>query len=181
MSITAINALRERLQSPSPRPAPYVRPLMDRSISFIAMTITLAAEIGCMVVDAQKQHYVHQNVEWAMAIFDVQPASGGAAVRSANAIGTAVNTRIVRAVGDGEITDKVAMEAVYAELVATYGQRVSVKNWLPGHTVAEGDNVIYLSGKPCPKCTKNPTGLRPDSDDDLLHCLNKADCGWSGR
>lgn len=163
------------------KPALSVRSLLPRDWHYVVATQTLAAYIGAVIVKEQHEHYVHQNVEWSLAMYDVVTTSGTAAPRSANEIGMEINRRITLAVGDEPITLKVAIEAAHTALIGAFGRRLKVRGWLPGYRTSEGRafEALELSGDACPNCGINPTGYDvANLTDKAVYCLNSEECGY---
>lgn len=157
-----------------------VRPLLPRTGQYVVPVMLLAASIGSQIVDEQREHYVRETVAWAMARFNVTPVSGGRPSKSVTGIAVEVETHIIRAVGNGEITHKVAIDAVHRELAPVYGHQARVQGWVPGFKTATGGKVLEITDDPCPRCTTNPIGFKV-GDAKTARCLNSEDCGWTSN
>lgn len=156
-----------------------VRPLLLHSRDYIVPTSTLVAYLGAVITREQFKHCVEQTVEWSLAMFNVRTATGDVAHRSIEALGEEISDLIEDAVGENEVSLRIAIEKAHAVLAPVFGRQLRVTGWLPGHRVAEGRIVLELSGDACPACTVNPTGYKVGDKTNTARCLNSEDCGWT--
>jgi hypothetical protein len=161
-------------------PTRAVRALLPRTGTYTVKTLILAASISSQIVDEQLDSYVRETVAWAMGRFNVMPVSGGRVSKSVTGVSVDVEARIIRAVGNDQITMRAALAAVYAELAPIYGHQVRITGWMPGYTTAEGRTVLEILDDPCPSCTVNPSGYTA-GDATTARCLNSEDCGWTSN
>ncbi|MET0887441.1 MAG: hypothetical protein ABWX92_13435 [Mycetocola sp.] len=181
---TALDALRARenyvsRSEQTVQPVEYVRPLLSRTSWYIASPAQLAAYLGNLLVREQFDHVPADTVKWTLAMFDVRTMSGAPAVRTIEQIADAVDDYIEdRITPDDVITLRLALASVMSILEPIFGKQLRVTGWLPGFRVAEGRNVLELSGDACPECTINPTGFKVGDKTNVARCLNSEDCGW---
>lgn len=186
----ALRQLKENLGVQSPRhdadvserarASKYVRPLLFRTSWYIASPAQLAAYLGNLLVREQFVHFPVDTVKWTLAMFDVRTMSGAPAVRTIEQMAEAIDDYIEdRLSPEDHITLRLALEAVMNTLEPTFGRQLRITGWLPGFRVAEGKNVLELSGDVCPSCTVNPTGYKVGDKRNITHCLNSEDCGWT--
>jgi hypothetical protein len=158
----------------------YIRPLLARTGQFVVSTPVLAAYIGSLIVRDQTKYFIEDAVKWSLAMFDVRCISGAAAPREISTMGLAVDNYIEDRISPSDhITLKLAMDAVRHTLEPVFGRQLTITGWLPGFRVAEGRNVLELSGDACPSCTVNPTGYKVGDTRNIARCLNSEDCGWT--
>lgn len=156
-----------------------IRPLLNRDTRYVVTTATLAAYITAQVVREQEKHSVQDTVQWALAMFDVIPVSGGTPRKSTKDIGGEIDDLLEEAFGDRDLVVRGAFEIIQRSLASHYAQQVRVTGYLPGYRIAERGRVIELSGLACPNCHVNPTGFAVGDRTNTARCLNSEDCGWT--
>jgi hypothetical protein len=175
-----LDALRSRLRSSPPVAARYVRPLLSRTGQYVASPAQFAAYLGNLLVREQWDHFPVDTVKWTMAMFDVRTMSGAPAVRTVEQIAEAIDDYIEdRITPEDAITLRLALNSVMSVLEPIFGKQLRITGWLPGFRVAEGRELLELTGDACPSCTVNPTGYKADDKSNIARCLNSEDCGWT--
>lgn len=156
-----------------------IRPLLNRDTRYVVSTSTLAAYVTAQVVREQEKYCVQDTVQWALAMFDVIPVSGGAPRMSTKDIGGEIDDLLEESFGDRNLVVRGAFEIVQRSLASHYAQQVRVTGYLPGYRIAERGRVLELSGQVCPNCQVNPTGYAVGDHTNQARCLNSEDCGWT--